>query len=145
MIWKIHTTWKFVWTLQCYQFSILYITCLEDMHYCGRRSNVKKMRKYMSSRKYDHIYVLPGCLKFASWLLEVCSLVAWGLLCLPYCQCEVPCIWDASWFHLVYSFWNGIGLRKEQNEDKRFLFLNSLILFYFSFMLHSCFNSFTFL
>ena len=59
------------------------------MHYCGLGSNMKKMKidssfqvtdkylwrvnichkiydKYMSSWKYNHIYVFPGCLKFAT-------------------------------------------------------------------------------
>ena len=66
----------FTFRLQLYQFSVLYITCLRDMHYCGPGSNMKKMKKDLPSRKYNHIYVLPACLKFAPWLFEVYSVVA---------------------------------------------------------------------
>ena len=40
------------------------------------------------------------------------------------------CFWDASWFDLVHSFWDGCGLNKKWKDGKRLLFSNPLRLFY---------------
>ena len=69
----------------------------------------------MSSR-FIHMYV-----KQSHRLLEVC-------LYLPFFQREVACFWDASWFELVYSFWDSSGLNKKLKEGKSLLLLNSLTL-----------------